>query len=394
MGTFLIGSFADSWGRRPVLLLSATLTALPLMTAALVPNLWFISLMLVLSGIGGGPYSVYTFMYLSEVADVGTRSFGISAANICRGLAQTFIGFLLALVAEDWRLTMFLYMGLPFALSNILLARWADESPKFLLAQRRYQEARDLLQNKIAKVNKRSLPDFVFPQETTQVNEDKSQGKSKSNYSYFDLFRYKSLRISLITTTVCVISNFFIFFGVVWAFESIDAPMPLVMSATSIGEIFAYLSGAVISRKFGRKILIIIFSITTVIICLSFTLGQVPLESQKQENMHWQNYFQVAIVVLCRFCEAQLLTLLIQYQSEIFPTPVRSLGNAFVSIVSRIVASFSAIAIKSIAGFGLHPITFLGLVGIPAIFASFFLKETKGCPLPDEIEELEKKKTE
>jgi len=86
------------------------------------------------------------------------------------------------------------------------------------------------------------------------------------------------------------------------------------------------------------------------------------------------------------------------YTTEVFPTPVRAVGSGFATFVGRIGAFIATIAISFAISMNINPILIFGFSCIPAAFIAISIKETKGLPLPDYIDEeapgfVDKKKT-
>ena len=72
-----------------------------------------------------------------------------------------------ALIHNNWKEFMNLYVGIPFLASIPLMIWWMSETPKFLLSKHKFSEAKAVL-NRIATANRKKLPNFKFPDEISR----------------------------------------------------------------------------------------------------------------------------------------------------------------------------------------------------------------------------------
>ena len=145
VGAPLSGWLADRIGRRPVLLLTATVFAIGVLGAAFSPVFWFLVATRFVIGLAVGSASMSVPLFIGEVAPPATRG-GLVSLN---QLAIT-VGILVSFLVDyglastgNWRL-MFGLAAIPAVLLFVgVLTR--QESPAFLVAQNRDVEARRVL---------------------------------------------------------------------------------------------------------------------------------------------------------------------------------------------------------------------------------------------------------
>lgn len=157
IGAWLGGRLSDRRGRTPVMLLGAVLFFASSILSGLAVTAWDLALWRVLAGVGIGIASVIAPAYIAEIAPAGVRgrlgslqqlaiTLGIFAALLSDQLLATSAGGAsqdLWLGFPAWR-WMFGVCAIPAAVYGILALR-IPESPRFLVAQGRHDEAREVL---------------------------------------------------------------------------------------------------------------------------------------------------------------------------------------------------------------------------------------------------------
>ncbi|WP_449385828.1 sugar porter family MFS transporter [Cellulomonas soli] len=156
-GAWLGGRLADRWGRTRVMLLGAVLFFVSSVGSALAFAAWDLAVWRVVGGVGIGIASVIAPAYIAEIAPAAVRgmlgslqqlaiTLGIFAALLSDQLLATSAGGAsqeLWLGWEAWR-WMFLVAVVPAGVYGLLALR-IPESPRFLVAQGRTDEAVEVL---------------------------------------------------------------------------------------------------------------------------------------------------------------------------------------------------------------------------------------------------------
>ena len=157
IGAWLGGRLSDRWGRTRVMLLGAVLFFASSILSGLAVTAWDLALWRVLAGVGIGIASVIAPAYIAEIAPAAVRgrlgslqqlaiTLGIFAALLSDQLLATSAGgashdLWLGLPAWRW---MFGVCAIPAAVYGVLALR-IPESPRYLVAQGRHDEARRVL---------------------------------------------------------------------------------------------------------------------------------------------------------------------------------------------------------------------------------------------------------
>lgn len=157
LGAFLAGRFADIWGRRAVMMMAAALFVLSAIGSGAAPSALVLAVARFLAGAAVGAASVLSPAYISEVTPAHIRGRLSSAQQvmIISGLTGAFLAnYWLAGAAGSslgafwggypaWR-WMFWVQAVP-ALLFLVTLLLIPESPRFLVAKGRIEEARGVL---------------------------------------------------------------------------------------------------------------------------------------------------------------------------------------------------------------------------------------------------------
>jgi sugar porter (SP) family MFS transporter len=190
------GPLSDRLGRRPVLVIAATLFAISAIASALAPN--FISLVAarMLGGFGVGAALIIAPMYIAEIAPAGLRGrmvsfnqlnivIGISAAYFSNylilSLAQSDLAWVqtLSLDGNTWR-WMLGIEALP-ALIYLLALTIVPESPRWLIMHGRDDEARQIL-NRVSSPEQAAI-DMAAVHESIDAETGQPRGSFKELWS-------------------------------------------------------------------------------------------------------------------------------------------------------------------------------------------------------------------
>jgi len=410
IGIFVLASLPDTRGRKTALLYSLYGVVGLSVASIIIPSAYYIVFMIGMIGLAFGPNISYTFMYLNEVSDAEYRQTGTVVINAVRAIGQMFLGTLVAWINNNWRLYILLYIGIPLGISIYVCNLWVDEPPGYLVSKERFDEAREVI-FKMAQTNGQVIKDFIFSEELARRTGSVSMIKKKNtmtrksvfdigsirksikyiqkmkSYHYQDLIKYHSLKIQVLLLSVVSLVNNFINSAITWAIPAIEAPTSWATFGISLGDLIACVCAAYLYVSMKRRPLYILSFAVMVLAFLPFALVDAPLECQTSAEPCWQSYVQVVLLVVAKCMASVISMLFFIYAAEVFPTPVRALGTALVSVISRGGAILSPMIIGILIEEEWSPMVFMGLFSIPAVVVSFYLKETKGQELPDEIEE-------
>lgn len=378
VGCLIARKLSDQYGRKSGLFCAALLFAISSFGMGIAPDLEIFVLMRFLSGIGVGMASMLSPMYIAEIspAHVRGRNVAINQLTIVIGILITnLVNYKLSSLGEDsWR-WMF-GLGVVPSLLFLIGIVWLPESPRWLIAKGRLEEARAVL----LRFGNSTVVDKTMV-EVVQSN------KEASPISFKEVL-HKSVRPAVVVGVTLAIFQQFCGINVVFnytstIFESIGASLDQQLFETvSIGIVnllFTLVAMWQVDRL-GRRPLMLIGSLGLAItyVVLAFLL-------QNQLSSVLVSIFVLLSISVYATSLAPVTWVLI---SEIFPNRVRGMATslAMVALWSAyfiLVFTFPILAEKlgTYGPFYLYAsICVLGFV-----FVLRKVKETKGQTL----EELE-----
>lgn len=376
-GSLGFGIMSDQIGRRV-----AFLTAL--------------TTMLVCGVIGGVISDYFSFTAMRMVVGACTSGVFISsyviamemvgpAKRILVGtLFQCFfaIGYLLtalfAYIIREWQI---LQVAISVAGIFFISYWWViPESPRWLLQKGHFDRMTTILQ-KMAKVNRTSLPDDLFSRENL-VNLQQQQHQPlqiQQKWLLKDLlFRYPNLR----NKSLIIFFNWFVISGVYYG---------LGLNTSNLGgndyinfvifaavEIPAYSLGLVLLDLVGRRI----------ILCGSLLLGGATLLIIPAFDSA-NSTVAVILGMIGKFGVTSAYNVIYIFSTELFPTVIRNSGVGMSSVCSRIGGIIAAYLL--LLGFHWKPLPLIifGAGSVAAGLLALLLPETKNKRLPETLEDGE-----
>jgi len=398
LGVLALAPIADKYGKRVVLLVSYIITCLSLLGSHFAPNWIIFLLLLVFSGLGRAPFIYYGFQLLVEVSNERFRSIGVLIMGVSFALGAAITGFCSTIINHNWEHFYFYFIAVPSVLGLPFVYFWADESPMSYFPRYEYDSARKALQ-KIAKINRFYLPYFRFTKENVHYENYVSDNefitekitKKHSAYSYLDLFRYKSLRLSAIGGSYLSFATYFIFYGQILALDVLARNPALVAIVTSLIEGLSCVASMRLLTNFTRRATMMIsFSITTLAFFL-FAMVRKEEVCDPGNNDCLFIFEWIGFIELCvgRFWIAMLMCTTFVYANELFPTVIRSRGSGLINFCGRIGSVIPSAVIYVCKMTNISPAFIFGAIAAPASLVVYFMKETKGIPLAHHIEEEE-----
>ena len=378
VGCLIAGKLSDQYGRKSGLFCAALLFAISSFGMGIAPDLEIFVLMRFLSGIGVGMASMLSPMYIAEIspAHVRGRNVAINQLTIVIGILITnLVNYKLSGLGEDsWR-WMF-GLGVVPSLLFLIGIVWLPESPRWLIAKGRVEEARAVL----LRFGNSTVVDKTMV-EVVQSN------KEASPISFKEVL-HKSVRPAVVVGVTLAIFQQFCGINVVFnytstIFESIGASLGQQLFETvSIGIVnllFTLVAMWQVDRL-GRRPLMLIGSLGLAItyVVLAFLL-------QNQLSSVMVSIFVLLSISVYATSLAPVTWVLI---SEIFPNRVRGMATslAMVALWSAyfiLVFTFPILAEK-LGTYGPFYL-YAGICVFGFVFVLRKVKETKGQTL----EELE-----
>jgi MFS transporter, SP family, arabinose:H+ symporter len=374
IGAMFAGLPGQKYGARETLRVLAVFYVLSALGCAFA---WSWPVLLVarfLGGLGIGGSSVLGPVYIAELAPARIRGrlVGMFQINIVIGILLAYLSnFLIArqgLGAAEWR-WQFGVATLPAVLFLVMLFG-IPPSPRWLVTQKRVEEARAVLQSMGSDDPEKELQEIIDSIHLESLEKTEPLFSWKYRLPIFLAITIGMFnQLSGINAILYYLNDIFIAAG----FSKLSG----ALQAVAIGSmnLLATLLAMSVIDKLGRKTLLLIGSVGTAL-CLA-GVARIFLTHQHQEYLLW---FLVAYIAFFAISQGAVIWV---YISEVFPNRVRAKGQALGSsshwIMNAIIAyTFPQLAKSS----GAYPFVFFSMMMVVQFFVVLFLyPETKRVSL-------------
>jgi MFS transporter, SP family, arabinose:H+ symporter len=374
IGAMSAGIPGQKYGARETLRVLAVFYVLSALGCAFAWNWDSLLLARFLGGLGIGGSSVLGPVYIAELAPARIRGrlVGMFQINIVIGILLAYLSnFVIArqgLGAVEWR-WQFGVAALPAILFLVMLFG-IPQSPRWLVTQKRVDEAREVLQKMGADDPEKELEEIVNSVHLERLEKSEPLVAWKYRLPIFLAITIGMFnQLSGINAILYYLNDIFGAAG----FSKVSGDLQAVVVGGM--NLLATLLAMSVIDKLGRKTLLLIGSVGTAL-CLAGVAG-VFLAHQHQEYLLW---FLVAYIAFFAISQGAVIWV---YISEVFPNRVRAKGQALGSsshwIMNAIIAySFPQLAKSS----GAYPFMFFAAMMVLQFFVVLFLyPETKRVSL-------------
>lgn len=397
VGSLVMGQLSDRFGRRTMCVACAAAVAVVGISAAFVETyVQFLALRFIIAVLCAG-LMVISFVLVMEVVKPEARTMtGMAYAGFF-GLGIAFLPGL-AYFIRSWR-------KLEFAigvLSTLLISYYwlLPESPRWLVSQRRHQEALKILKE-IARTNGRTLPPdaevlkLISTAHDTKAEEAKAGSSGQKGSRLSRILRVITStvndQVTLVRTPVmrrrCLISFFLwfvaasVYYGLIFSGANIKADPFLMIFSSGLVELPSAILFVYPLDKYGRRP-----TMTGLFVacgtCLLVILA-VPRD---------QIYVNFFLVNLGKFFTTAVFQLQYLFVVELMPTKVRNVAVGTCSMIARIGCVITPYIVTLLGD--VHyalPSTLFGILSVTAGLLTLLLPETNHTLLPATVEEVEDK---
>uniref|UniRef100_A0A0K0F1S3 Solute carrier family 22 member 15 (inferred by orthology to a human protein) n=1 Tax=Strongyloides venezuelensis TaxID=75913 RepID=A0A0K0F1S3_STRVS len=305
--------------------------------------------------------------------------------NVITWAPTAVIFSILAFIAKDWRILARLSSGL--AIPAICLVWFVEESPRWLIQKNKVDRARESLR-KICLINfgkTKNIDEIVDESITAELKKQrKSILQNNKSYTFKDLYSTWEFAGYSITLVLVYFTGSFAKYGIVYNMENVSGSPYLNLIFIGLSRYAMNLSVAACDIKFkslGRRHIMITFilgmALSTIIIGVLRSLGMAA------DCRLLIRILQIGIVGFT----SQFYLIGALCSSELFPTPIRNMGNGQLQFFSRI-----GTLLAPYLFYLPYPYVSLSILTLftGAMF-SYFIPETKGKPLPESMPTLRNK---
>jgi MFS transporter, SP family, arabinose:H+ symporter len=381
VGVMLAGKAGDHFGRKKVLMLAAVLFFLSAIGSSTAHSLLIFVISRITGGLAVGVASILSPMYIAELAPARNRGFLVSLNQlaIVIGILVAFFSnwALVDTGANNWR-WMLLVMAAPAVLLFLSLFP-VPESPRWLVARKRKEDAYRILVKTAGEVNaRRELADI---EETLQNHKEAAYRELLTPKIRPLLFMGILLavfqQITGINTIMYYAPKIFASIG-----QSNDTALLQTIAIGGTNLIFT-IAGMILIDRIGRKVLVLTGSAGM----MGMLAGLSALYFLKLTSGIW---ILMLILGYIAFFAASLGSAIWVIEAEIFPNRLRSKGMSVAIMALWLACAIVSISFPQMLEKLSGGITFLIFAVICLgnfLYVFSFVPETKGKSL----EELEKK---
>jgi putative MFS transporter len=369
LGSFLWGWMGDRLGRRPSILMAA-MTFIATSICGSMPSFTLNMVMCFIMGLGVGGMLPIMFTIMAET--IPARHRGWLLVLIGGDVAGAYIitSWLAAALVPSLSWRILWLIGFPTGILLILLSRWIPESPRFLLARGRTDEAAAIMERYGA----------VIVREPERAIDAASAAGSR----FDQLFRPPFLRASLVVVLLGLGVGLVSFGFQLWIPSNLQklgfaegAANRLLRNSAIIGFPLNFLVAWLYGFWSSRKTLILVVTMTALSL-FGFVVAGNSVASNK--------VLLYALLIMPIWGISSVVAVLSAYSTEIFPTRLRSRGSGLAAGISKA----GGVAIIALVVFAIAPpsIADTALIGavplaLAALAIAFYGPETRNRQLEE-----------
>ncbi len=401
VGAFFAGSLADKFGRRTAMFIAAVAFIFSAWGSGVSDSSAMFVFFRIIGGFAVGAASILAPAYISEVAPAHIRGrlATLQQLMIVIGLLSSFISnYFIATYAggasvehwlgfDAWR-WMFWMELIPATLFFVLLF-FIPESPRYLVAAGRNDEAKSILQKLIP-----------WESASAKVEEIQSTLEKDRKPKLTDIINRATNKVYPIVwvgIAIAILQQFtginivFYYGAVLWqaaGFEEGDALLTNILSGT-VNLLFTFVAIALID-KLGRRMLLLIGSLGTAVSLglLAIIFGSAGVDAQGDLDLtHTQAIFSLifanAFVAFFAFTWGPVMWVML---GEVFPNKIRGAALAIAGLIhwlSNFTITMTFPILLAGIGLGFSYAIYAAFGFVAFFFVKAFVNETKGRSLEE-----------
>ncbi|XP_059554319.1 solute carrier family 22 member 4 isoform X3 [Myotis daubentonii] len=282
---------------------------------------------------------------------------------------------------EDWKTpltTSLFFVGVLLGsfFSGQLSDRFIPESPRWLISQRRFREAEEIIQ-KAAKMNNVAVPAVIFdPVELQELRPLKQE-----KVFILDLFRTRNIATITIMFILLWMLTSVGYFALSLNSPNLHGDAYLNCFLSALIEVPAYITAWLLLRTLPRRYIIagVLFFGGGVLLLIQL----VPAD---------YNFVSIGLVMLGKFGVTSAFSMLYVFTAELYPTMVRNMAVGITSMASRVGSIIAPYFVYLGAYNKVLPYILMGSLTILIGIITLFFPESLGMTLPESLEEMQKVK--
>ncbi|KAK3087370.1 hypothetical protein FSP39_005127 [Pinctada imbricata] len=373
-GSFIYGVVSDLFGRRRTSLIGSILITVFSVAMAFVENYYAFVVIRFFLGTSLPGMFMSIYVIVMEWTGRSKRRLVCVVAGVIASVGECLMVPFAYLVRQ--RKYLQITITAPVVAFTVVVFFFLPESPRWLLAQGRDEDVRELLK-KAATVNKKELDDGYL--------KGLVSGEEKETGRVYLLFKNWRLAVRTIIIFYCWMVFNMVIYGLILNTENLYGDFYINMLLFAITSILSNFPPYFLVDRFGRSRTLSCLMAISGLACLS-TIFSVNFGGKELQNL------TTALAMFGRFCAGSAYLTIYLFSAELYPTVVRNAGLGASSCCARIgsmISPFVAESASLIAGKGGQalPLVIFGGLTIIGAFFSLLLPETMNKKLPDSVED-------
>ncbi|XP_078580901.1 organic cation transporter protein-like [Branchiostoma floridae x Branchiostoma japonicum] len=366
-GSVLFGDLSDRYGRKWTFFIVLSLQVIFGVANAFTHSYVTFVFLRFLVGACAYPVFMIAFVIGQEIVGPSKRALAGSVIELAFGAAIMVLAGL-AYAIREWT---FLQLAITLPSAVCILSWWlVPESPRWLIARGRLEEAMDIIQL-MAKRNGKTLPSDIRL-------ENKTQTMVRGQHSALDLVRTPNM----MKKSLLIFFNWFavtiMYYGLSLSTGDLAGDDYVNFFLVGVVEVPGYLTSYLVIDRLGRRVPHMLYMVVGGVACV--TAAFIPKHLSP---------LTITLVLIGKFGAAGAFNIIYIWTGELYPTVVRNVGVGVSVLWSRcggIASPFIAL-LKDV--WGPLPLIILGAPACLAGALALLLPETLGLPLPQTMEEAE-----
>nr|XP_025148857.1 solute carrier family 22 member 4 isoform X2 [Bubalus bubalis] len=257
-----------------------------------------------------------------------------------------------------------------------LHTRFIPESPRWLISQRRFKEAEDIIQ-KAAKINNITAPVVVFD----PVEQQEQLPLKQQKVFILDLFRTRNIATITVMSLLLWMLTSVGYFALSLNTPNLHGDPYLNCFFSALIEVPAYIAAWLLLRTLPRRY---------VIAGVLFFGGSVLLLIQLVPAGY--NFLSIGLAMLGKFGITSAFAMLYVFTAELYPTLVRNMAVGVASMASRVGSIIAPYFVYLGAYNRVLPYILMGSLTVLIGIITLFFPESFGRTLPETLEQMQKVK--
>ncbi|XP_012781068.2 solute carrier family 22 member 22-like [Ochotona princeps] len=376
VGTPLFSMLSDRFGRKPLLLFCCLMCGISGTCCAFAPVFSIYCVLRFLCSACLGSLQINCIVLVLEETSSKWHSTILTAYGISLSLGQALLG-VIAYAIRDWHMLQ-LALSVPFLILSLFLCM-VSESVRWLIVTGKTEQALKELK-KIAYINGKKDVAQSLTAEILTLKMKEELNIKKKHFKMKEVIFHPTLCRTLLFGSFLGFSSLFSTYGLMLDIKNLGKDIFLSQFLLGMIDMPARFLTLFVLRHVGRR----------PSIAFSFLVSGIGIIVNIFVSKDMST-LRLIIFILIKASLASFLVIYMAFCNEITPTTHRLSLQSIFGIASKLAGTCSALVLATESYFVHLPMILYGIFPIAAAGCVYLLPETFKLPLPDTIEDLEKR---